>query len=101
VARCSRGSSNRVTPNGFKAVPRPSFIKLTAPDDGLAALVNHDALDPDHLRQRGAWISGCTQRPNPLLGSDAADVARASKLPHAVQDINRHVDFGHPTFVYT
>jgi hypothetical protein len=56
---------------------------------------------------RGAWgsvVHGsavCTQRPNPLLGSDAADIARASKLPHAVQDIDRHVDFGYSTFVYT
>jgi hypothetical protein len=36
-----------------------------------------------------------------LLGSDDADIVRASQLPHTVEEINCHVDFSHPTFVYT
>jgi len=39
--------------------------------------------------------------PNPSLGSDDADIVRASELQHAIEDIDRHVDFSHPTFVYT
>ena len=39
--------------------------------------------------------------PNPRLGSDDADIARASQLQHAVEDMDRHVHFSHPTFVYT
>src|SRR5208282_411013 len=35
--------------------------------------------------------------PNPCLGSDDADIARASQLQHAVEDMDRHVHFGHPT----
>jgi hypothetical protein len=38
---------------------------------------------------------------NPLLGSGDADIVRASELQHAIEDIDRHVDFGHPRFVYT
>jgi site-specific recombinase XerC len=36
-----------------------------------------------------------------LSRSDNADVVRASQLQHTVEDINRHVDLSHPTFVYT
>ena len=39
--------------------------------------------------------------PTLFLGSDDADIVRASELQHAIEDIDRHVDFGHPTFVYT
>jgi hypothetical protein len=35
--------------------------------------------------------------PNPRLGSDDADIARASQLLHAVEDMDRDVDFSHPT----
>ena len=41
------------------------------------------------------------QRPQPSLGSDDADIVRASERQHAIENINRHVDFSHPTFVYT
>jgi hypothetical protein len=30
-----------------------------------------------------------------------ADIVRASELQHAVEDMDRHTDFSHPTFVYT
>ena len=30
-----------------------------------------------------------------------ADIVRASQLPHTVEEINCHIDFSHPTFVYT
>jgi Transposase len=36
-----------------------------------------------------------------LSGSDDADIVRASQLQHTVEEINRHIDFRHPTFVYT
>jgi hypothetical protein len=39
--------------------------------------------------------------PNPLLESDDADIVRVSELQHAIEDIDRHVDFGHPTFICT
>jgi hypothetical protein len=35
------------------------------------------------------------------VGSDDAHIARASQLQHAIEDMNRHADFSHPTFVYT
>ena len=44
---------------------------------------------------------GCTQRPHPRLGSDDAYIFRASELQHAVEGMNTHLHFGHPTFVYT
>jgi hypothetical protein len=43
----------------------------------------------------------CTQRPHPRFGSGDADIARASQRQHAVEDMDRDVDFSHPTFVYT
>jgi hypothetical protein len=39
--------------------------------------------------------------PNPRLGSDDADIAWTSQLQHAIEDMDRHADFSHPTFVYT
>jgi hypothetical protein len=39
--------------------------------------------------------------PNPRLGSDDADIVRASQRQDAVEDMDRHADFSHPTFVYT
>ena len=42
-----------------------------------------------------------TQQPLPRLGSGNADIARASKLQHAVEDVNGDIDFRRPTFVHT
>jgi len=56
------------------------------------------------LRRKPAWCRDqrcvCND-PNPRSGSDDADIARASEHQHAVEDIDRHVDFSHPTFVDT
>jgi hypothetical protein len=30
-----------------------------------------------------------------------ADIVRTSQHRHAVEDMDRHADFSHPTFVYT
>jgi len=56
------------------------------------------------LRYQLAWCTDqrCVRNdPNPCLGSDDADIARASQLQHAVEDMDRHVHFSHPTFVHT
>jgi hypothetical protein len=37
----------------------------------------------------------CTQRPNPRLGSDDADIVRASQRQHVVEDMDRYADFSH------
>jgi hypothetical protein len=47
---------------------------------------------------RGSEV--CTQRPHPSFGV-VADIVRASELQHAVEDVDRHVNFSHPTFAYT
>ena len=60
-----------------------------------------EVLDGCTVGQRGAWISGLYATTQSPLGSDNADIARASEFQHAVQDIERHVDFSDPTFVYT
>jgi hypothetical protein len=54
--------------------------------------------------QTAAWCRDqrCVRNdPNPRLGSDDAGIARASQIQHAVEDVDRHVDFSHPTFVPT
>jgi hypothetical protein len=57
-----------------------------------------------HFTYRLAWCSdqrSVRNDPNLHLASDDADITRASQLQHPVEDIDHHVDFGHPTFVYT
>ena len=42
-----------------------------------------------------------TQQPSPYLRSGSADIARASKLQHAVEDVDCYADVRRPTFVPT
>jgi hypothetical protein len=39
--------------------------------------------------------------PEPALGSGDTDIIRASQIQHPVEDMNRHVNLGRPTRVYT
>src|ERR1700722_7810476 len=39
--------------------------------------------------------------PFPKLGLGHADIVRASHLQHAIEGVDRHVNFSRPTFVYT
>ena len=57
-----------------------------------------------HLEVRVSVVHGSeveTQQPLSRLGSGNADIARASKLQHAVEDVNGDIDFRCPTFVHT
>jgi hypothetical protein len=51
-----------------------------------------------------AWctdqVRSCSD-PHSRSGSDNADIARASQLQHAVEDMHSYVNFSHPTFVST
>jgi hypothetical protein len=65
------------------------------------------AIDGNNLDGQVRYPAWCRDQrcvrnyPNPRLGSDDADIARASQLQHAVEDMDRHVHFSHPTFVHT
>ena len=59
---------------------------------------NHHSLVTDSVVQ---WIKDASMMTPIALESDDADIVRASQIQHAVEDIDRHVDFSHPTFVYT
>ena len=75
----------------------------TVPPDGViqpgrsASLVERGAVPAAWCMDQRCQRNG----PNPFLGSDDADIVRAAQLQHTVEDINRHVDFSRPTFVYT
>ena len=86
--------------------PDISFVRLrhTAAAVGFAFEAKHAAMGPQHHAPLGSVVHGSeveTQQPLPRLRSGNADIARASKLQHAVEDMHGHVDFRRPTFVHT
>jgi hypothetical protein len=51
--------------------------------------------------QRGAGIRGMQATTLiPVLGSDDADIVRASERQHAVEDMDRHLDFSRSMGAY-
>jgi hypothetical protein len=46
-------------------------------------------------------LRGRRTNPDSALGSRDTNIIRAAQFQHAVEDMDRHIDFGHPTFVYT
>jgi hypothetical protein len=54
--------------------------------------------------QEAAWCRdqrNVCNDPNPRVGSDDADIVRASQVQHTVEGIDAYLNFGYPTFVYT
>jgi hypothetical protein len=57
-----------------------------------------------YLIRTTAWCMDrrCSRNdPFPKLGLGHADIVRASHLQHAIEGVDRHVNFSRPTFVYT
>jgi hypothetical protein len=79
---------------GLEARPKEPDLDIGARGDGICR----------SAAAYGSVVQGsevCTQDPNRRLGSDDADIVRASQHQHAVEDMDRHLDFSRSTFVHT
>src|SRR5271165_5447675 len=105
-SRCSLTTCFSAAISSMKpATTASSFGRLSA--DRLGGVLTHSVnrtpprRSKEIMRPRPGFCPYYAQLSQPDPGSVDADIARASQLQHAIEDIDGHVHFSCPTFVHT